>query len=167
MNQSSRRIAYAMGILVVAVMLAVLAAPAAAAAESCLVAHVPRDFVLPDGSSHPAGPLRVCLERNLNPSVELQKISVDGSPVGLFQSKAFTAENSDVLRPVFYFGRTEGSDEWALLGLAEPAKIRGDSSKSIRFARSGTARQEKRTESRVAEITQPHERDSLIVLAAR
>ena len=59
--------------------------PAATAITGrCVVADVPAPVVLPDGSVHPAGPLRLCLERNLNPVAELHQISVGGGPQGLF-----------------------------------------------------------------------------------
>ena len=103
----------------------------AEAADSCLLARVPQSFVLPDGSVHEPGTLRVCRDRALNPAIELDEITIGGNKVGVFQAKHTATEARDVFRPVFYFA--SNGEEWKLLGLATPAAENGGAVRSIVF----------------------------------
>jgi hypothetical protein len=94
---------------------------------------VPNDFILPDGSTHPAGELRVCHENRLNPRIELDLISVRGASVGLFQGVEIDTESENLAHPVFYFSEKHETGEWILIGMAEPARSRDQQTKSIKF----------------------------------
>lgn len=131
MNNPKRRIVTLMAIAIALLMLGMWASPAGA--RSCLVAQVPQEFALPDGSIHPAGPLRICNDIRLNPVVELQEISVSGSVVGLFQGKTFETEEQEIVRPLLYFLQTDG-EELVLVAMAQPSPHRGGRPTTLLFA---------------------------------
>ena len=58
----------------------------------CVALDVPAPFVLPDGTAHPAGELRICLSRNLNPVTGVHRIYLDGMPVGFILSRIVKPE---------------------------------------------------------------------------
>ena len=58
----------------------------------CVALDVPAPFVLPDGSVHAAGELRMCLSRNFNPVMGLHRVYIDGMPVGFLLSQIANAE---------------------------------------------------------------------------
>lgn len=109
--------------LVPVVIALAMAVPSTALARGgCVVADVPAPVVLPDGSVHPAGPLRLCLERNLNPVAEMHRISIAGGPQGMFVGQRRRAE-LDVRHASMVFYRAD-NDDWVLVGLLEPARSR-------------------------------------------
>jgi hypothetical protein len=67
-------------------------------------------MILPDGSIHPAGELRLCLSRNYNPVSGLHKVYVDRMPVAFLLSRASLAEVPKNSRPsVLFYGSLETS----------------------------------------------------------
>jgi len=93
-----------------------LAVTAATAENRCYTAEVPETMVLPDGSEHAPGALRICADRVISPVSSLQRISVDGRPIGMFLSQPRAIEESvESGTAWFMFQRTEG-DELDLVG---------------------------------------------------
>jgi len=54
--------------------------------RGCYTAEIPGAVVLPDGSRHEAGALRICTGRTLSPVSTLNRIFVGGKPTGMFRS---------------------------------------------------------------------------------
>jgi hypothetical protein len=101
----------------------ILFAPAAAQGSGdCLQAEVPTPMVLPDGSEHPAGSLRICMSKNYSPVSGLHKTSVDGRVIGLFRSRQGVSEAEFTGRndPFVLFHRGE-NDHLVLVGFAWPS----------------------------------------------
>jgi hypothetical protein len=170
-----RRIAIILGLVLLTVL---LAASASHVGASCLVGDVPTDFVLPDGSKHPAGALRVCLQGRFNPAIDFRQISVAGNSAGLYQGKAFESEGERARRPVFYFRENTINQEWVLLGLTERSPDRRGELKSIRFVDKTSVRESpaprSRSATRIAGSSGVNKRpaavtsyESVIVVAAR
>ena len=55
---------------------------------SCLETRLAEPFVAPDGSVHQAGVVRICPYWSLTPSVRLSKITLNGSTLGVWMSRA-------------------------------------------------------------------------------
>ena len=85
----------------------------------CARIEVPWPVVLPDGSTHEAGSLNLCLQQMWTPASGLHEIRVNGKPIGLFMSRVGTSEESGEGVPVVVFQRY-GSDEHHLVGYAWP-----------------------------------------------
>jgi hypothetical protein len=64
-------------------MLTLLPVAWAAGPGACATAQVPEPFVLPDGSEHPAGSLRICPVQRHVPTTELLVSYVNGKQIGL------------------------------------------------------------------------------------
>ena len=113
-----------MRLAIVAGIVLALAGTAAMASErgGCVVAEVPAPVVLPDGSVHPPGSLRLCFESRLNPSAEFHEVSTGGGPQGRFAGRRARAE-LDVDRPFVVFHRND-NDEWILIGILQPPRNR-------------------------------------------
>jgi len=74
----------------------------------CATAHVPQAMILPDGSTHAAGTLRVCTDSDYSPVSSLHTLYIDGQPVGMFLSHRSLSEGlSDREQPFFLFYRGE------------------------------------------------------------
>ena len=83
-----------------------LAAGAAEAEESgsCYGAMTPASIVLPDGSVHAQGELRVCMTRRLSPVEWINVISVNGDAIGAFRGGDGAIERGlDPHQPEFVF----------------------------------------------------------------
>ena len=65
---------------------------AGAQPRACVRADVAEAFVLPDGSQHPAGQLRICLDRDYSPVAGLHTIAADGRTSGMFLSRRVKPE---------------------------------------------------------------------------
>ena len=102
----------------------------------CVAANIPAAMVLPDGSSHDAGVVRVCLTRTHSPVAGMHKAYVDGHMIGVFISERTQTEGlSEDGRPYLQF-IDNGSGEWHLVGYAVPA---GDHMESFRLEQVGAA----------------------------
>ncbi len=93
-------------------------ATVAQAGGRCFHAEIPQSMVLPDGSTHAPGGLRICLEQTISPASTLHRGDVGGRPVGMFLSAPrpieLTVEDG---KAQFVFKKTI-DDELALIGYA-------------------------------------------------
>ncbi|MHC4093932.1 MAG: hypothetical protein ACYSVY_27280 [Planctomycetota bacterium] len=85
----------------------------------CAKVEVPWPIVLPDGSAHEAGSLRVCLQQMWTPAAGLHEVRVNGTAIGLFMSRVGKSENPAEPGPIVIFQRN-GTDEHYLVGYAWP-----------------------------------------------
>jgi hypothetical protein len=85
----------------------------------CARVTLPWPIVLPDGSNHDAGVLKLCLQQIWTPVTGLHEIKFDELSHGLFKSKVGRNEDSVSDRPIVVFRRDE-SDRYHLLGYAWP-----------------------------------------------
>ncbi len=69
----------------------------------CVSAELPWHFVLPDGTRHAPGELRLCLDRAYTPSTGLHRLYVDGDPTGILMSRSRTSEGGDGDQPFLLF----------------------------------------------------------------
>jgi len=79
---------YALRLVVVAAVVLGAAHIPAHGAGSCLETRLVEPFVAPDGSVHQAGVVRICPYWSLTPTVRLSKITLDGSTLGVWMSRA-------------------------------------------------------------------------------
>ena len=92
----------------------------AAGPGGCISAVIPDAIVLPDGSVHEAGKLRVCYSRDYSPVAGLHQTYINGRAVGMFISQHSATElTSDTDEAFFVFRRT-GFGELELEGYAMP-----------------------------------------------
>jgi hypothetical protein len=94
--------------LVAAICLAVaLTGSTTVAAGRCATAQVPNSMIMPDGSTHDAGKLRVCTDQDYSPVSSLHTVYVNGRQVGMFLSQRSETEGlSDREEPFFLFYRS-------------------------------------------------------------
>ena len=85
----------------------------------CVRADVPWAFVLPDGSVHEAGQLRLCLKQAYSPVAGLHEMYVNGIPQGLTLSDSRNSESRTVDNPVVVFERAQ-LGPFRLIGYAWP-----------------------------------------------
>jgi hypothetical protein len=94
--------------------------PGVVEAGACIRAFIDETVALPDGSLHPPGTLRICLQP-YTPVAALHETSIDGRTIGLFQSRFQTTENPpEDPRPVIIF-RRDSQAGLTLLGYTLPA----------------------------------------------
>ena len=101
----------------------------------CARIETPWPVVLPDGSTHDAGSLNLCLQQMWTPASGLHEIRVNGRSIGLFMSRIGTGEGPVELLPVVVFQRN-GTNERYLLGYAWP---NGETMRTYILQRSGKA----------------------------
>ena len=77
----------------------------AAQPRICVRADIEESFVLPDGSEHPAGSLRICFDRAYSPVAGLHSISADGHASGTFLSRRVNPESPTAVSPQIAFMR--------------------------------------------------------------
>lgn len=100
------------------------AAPAAAQTGICVQAFIDESIVLPDGSVHPPGVLRLCLEQQYSPVAGLHETSIDGRTIGLFISRYRLSEGvTEDPRAKLVFRRIPDGG-LTLLGYAVPGRER-------------------------------------------
>lgn len=94
--------------------LVVAAASTLAVAErgSCVVAQVPSPYVLTDGSVHPAGPIRLCVEPASSPAFGVHRIAASDGQATFARSHRARAEGGADVSPAVLFRR---GDDGALL----------------------------------------------------
>lgn len=108
--------------LATALGLLVALAPSPAWSEStgrCASVELPWPVVLPDGSAHEAGSLKVCLQQMWTSAAGLHEIRVNGTAIGLFMSRVGESESPAEPGPIVIFQR-RGTDEHYLVGYAWP-----------------------------------------------
>ncbi len=59
----------------------------------CVTADIPGEFVLPNGSVHEAGALKLCLERTHSPVAAHHRLYVEGHAVQMVQSRIGRSES--------------------------------------------------------------------------
>ncbi len=106
MNTVERNRRHIIGVAALAGLLLATGTVSAQSVGDCLTADVPAPVVLPDGSTHDAGSLRICLTRVYSPVSGLHETSVDGATAGLLRSRRGTGEDAVVERPYILFQRT-------------------------------------------------------------
>ena len=106
---------------IAAIALGALAVTAAAAQPpTCVRASIAEPFVLPDGTRHPAGTLRICLDRDYSPVAGLHTIVAADGTAGAFLSRREKAETeASRAVPMIAFVR-DASQSLALLGYTIP-----------------------------------------------
>lgn len=108
--------------LLLAATLMLAATVTAAEGRGCYTAEVPGTMVLPDGSEHASGALRICTDRAISPASNLHRTFVDGRPVGMFLSAPRAIEESiEAGTARFIFERGVG-DELNLVGYVVTAR---------------------------------------------
>jgi hypothetical protein len=107
-------------------LIAALAPPSSAnphQARRCVSADVDSPIVLPDGSRHPAGSLKICMSRAHSPVASIHETRVNGSKIGMYPSRTFLNEESgsryDSRDPYVVF-RRDSSGDLVLQGYAVP-----------------------------------------------
>lgn len=101
---------------------ALLAVPASAGASGrCVAADLPWPVVLPDGSGHPAGTLRICHEGAFTPVSSIQEIEVAGRAAGRYLARVGRSETDGASNPIVVFAR-RGGDRMVLVGFAWPER---------------------------------------------
>jgi hypothetical protein len=105
---AKRRVSKAVGRLAAVIATLIVGGAAWAVVPAhCIALDVPAPFVLPDGSIHPAGELRVCLSRNFNPVSGLHRIYIDGIPTGFLLSHIANAEiPKDATPSALFYGES-------------------------------------------------------------
>jgi hypothetical protein len=86
----------------------------------CVSAEIPATFVLPDGSVHEPGELKLCVERVHSPVAVLHRIYVGNAVVALFESRTGQGESVTRDRPFVLFHRN-ALDQLELIGYARPS----------------------------------------------
>jgi hypothetical protein len=88
-------------------------------AGRCIRVETPWPVVLPDGSAHQAGTLRLCLRHEWTPVTGLHEIRVDGTSLGLFMSRIGKSEGRSERDPLVVFQRNV-NEQHRLVGYAWP-----------------------------------------------
>ena len=106
------------GLLIPVAILA--SAPATAEGRGrCATVDVPWPVILPDGSTHPACRLTLCLKQIWSPVSGMHELRIDGMPVGLVLSRIGRSEGPAELTPTMLFRRDE-REGFRLVGYAWP-----------------------------------------------
>jgi len=127
-----------------AILIVVFAArDAGAQPRACVRADMAEGFVLPDGSAHPAGQLRICLDRDYSPVAGLHSIATDGRASGRFLSHRVKPEVRTTEAPQLAFVR-DASGVLVLRGytLARNGSVEGywlDAPRGARMAQAPAA----------------------------
>lgn len=90
-----------------ACVLLVLPGTAEAGQRHCAAAEIPEPFVLPDGSEHAAGSLKICKLQKHYPSTTLMVGYVDGRNVGMLLGLAGHNEADESAEPFMIFARDD------------------------------------------------------------
>ena len=83
--------------------------------RTCVRADIEEAFVLPDGSRHSAGLLRICLDRDYSPVAGLHSIMAGDHGTGTFLSRRVKPEGMSQASPQIAFFR-DASGALVLLG---------------------------------------------------
>lgn len=121
MTSAPRHIALRSLALTAALVASTVTVTTAGAGENgtCVSAEIPFAFALPDGSTHDAGTLRMCVERSFTPVQTIHAVAIAGRPVGLVLSRRTVAEATDAAEPILLFNR-RGDEPAVLLGYSVP-----------------------------------------------
>ena len=83
---ASTRPAHPFTLLAIAVAILVACGASAGERKHCLRAEIDETFMLPNGSVHPPGELRLCLIQSMSPVSGAHQTHIDGHAVGYFRS---------------------------------------------------------------------------------
>ena len=109
-------------VAVLAVAASSLLAPtyaAEAGAGPCVRVDVDAAMVLPDGSIHEPGTLKICERRAFTPVASLHAMYVEGAPVGMLLSRRRVSETAEDEAPSIVFER-DARGRMRLLGYVRP-----------------------------------------------
>ena len=111
------------GMVVVVALLMVGQGSALASRGRCVSAEIPAPIILPDGSEHPAGQLKLCVRHHSSPVTSLHETYIGGSPVGLHASRRGYSEGPATSEPFLtFYRRSDG--KLFLYGFALPGRER-------------------------------------------
>ena len=108
---------------IVAIVVAVLVASPALIAQQrgrCAVTELPGQLVLPDGTVHDSGEVKICFDGWHNPSSGRHVIFVDGRKWGYLLSRSGESDELTTEVPVFVFTPRSEHNHVRLLGYAWP-----------------------------------------------
>lgn len=105
-------------VIALGMLLTVAGAVSAADVGRCATAWVPHPIVLPDGSVHDPGALRLCLKA-LDPVSGYYEISINGRAFGRWPSRIGASEGPAEANPVAVFQWTD-EGQLKLIGYAHP-----------------------------------------------
>jgi len=144
------------GLMLVGALL--LAATAATAGGRCYSAEVPGTIVLPDGSRHAPGVLRICTDRAISPVSRLHRTDVGGRAVGMFLSAPRAIEDTVKEGTAQFIFERDNRDDLNLVGYVITA---GNKTTFFEMVRAGGVRG-------TATVSKPdaRERDDVVVLIA-
>lgn len=124
----------------------------------CVRVELDAPVVLPDGSIHETGLLRLCLDRKMNPAAGIHEIEVDGA-AQLALSRIGKAEGDVATGAVVVFDRNRAG-ELRLIGYAVP-----DGERLVTFTMEGLGKRRDALQAKGGLLEQPDEEK--IVIAAR
>lgn len=105
-------------------LIAALAPPSSANPHQerrCVSADVDSPIVLPDGSRHPAGSVKICMSRAHSPVASFHETCVNGSQIGMYPSRTFLNEEDEAgVRDPYMVFRRDSSGQLVLQGYAVP-----------------------------------------------
>jgi hypothetical protein len=108
------------GIAVAAVLIFPIG-PAAASARVCATAQIDESFVLPDGSMHEPGTLKLCRGTDYNPAISFHSSFVDNMAVGMLLGRSSASEDAGSEQPFLVFFRND-LGQLRLFGYALPGQ---------------------------------------------
>ncbi len=144
--------------LVLAAALMLVATATTAEGRGCYTAEVPGTMVLPDGSEHTSGLLRICTDQVISPVSNLHRISVGGRPVGMFLSLPRAIEEAVEGGTAQFIFKRGVSDELILVGYGVTA---GGGRTIYEMVRAEYVR-----DTANSARTDPGQRDDMVVLLA-
>jgi hypothetical protein len=121
-------------------------------------------MVLPDGSRHAPGSMRICLTHKASPVTGFHEIRVDGHGKGLFQSRFGASEAMTENGQAFFSFRRAKTGELILEGYAIPAGQRMDVFEIVPAAKK--RRDDARQMARGLEIPSESDAELVVLLAA-
>jgi hypothetical protein len=115
------RVAFGVSLLL---LIAALAPPSSASPHQerrCISADVDSPIVLPDGSRHPAGSVKICMSRAHSPVASFHETRVNGSQIGMYPSRTFLNEEAEAgTRDPYMVFRRDPHGHLVLQGYAVP-----------------------------------------------
>jgi hypothetical protein len=144
------------------VALLVFVGPAVASAKDCASAFIEEPFLLPDGSTHGAGTLRLCRDSQYSPSATFHSSYVDRHPIGMLLGFAGASEEDSPV-PFLMFVRNEAG-QLSLSGYSVPGI---DGMQTFRLERPrGGKRSRVTTKTLTAELVLAESPESIVLVAA-
>ena len=101
--------------------LVLVAGSVSAETGRCYSADIPAAMVLPDGSVHGAGELRICYQKKFTPVSGLHRTYVDGRVIGVFMSLSQAPEEGGNNQYPFFVFQPNALGEYVFQGYATPS----------------------------------------------